>query len=87
MAVSASRYTRNYETSILITREDIRESGITNRGKTSMQKRLKAFVRRSVQLIAEYAEAGQRDHRNVEMVLFAAMREPGPLSGIRYPVG
>ena len=51
-----------------------------------MKKRLKAFVRRSVQLIAEYAEAGQRDHRNVEIVLSAAMREPGALSGIRYPV-
>ena len=31
----------------------------------------------------EYAEAGQRDGRNVEIVLSAAMRERGALSGIR----
>jgi predicted O-methyltransferase YrrM len=51
----------------------------------SIKKNLKGLVRRSVQLVARYAELDLRDERNVTIVLAAAFREVGVLSTIRYP--
>lgn len=51
----------------------------------TMKDRLKDVIRRNVQLVARYSEADQRDRRNLEIVLSAAMWEAGVLSAIRYP--
>ena len=47
---------------------------------------LKNLARRSVLLCATTAESAQRDHRNVDIVLAAALREADALSSIHDPV-